>query len=414
MNEAALTGRAEWKRYGTLPIAAALGYATSVIHIYGLSPYIEPISEEFGWTRTRTTVGLTIAVAVQAFLAVPIGFMVDRIGPRLLGLIGIIATCACYALIGTATGDAWNWYLLWLLLAFAVLPAQATIWTSAVATRFEASRGLAFAVTLCGASVAQTLFPWLGARLIEDNGWQTAMALQGLIWFAIAFPIIFIFFRGARDKQRGTAKAAAVEPARELEGIGFVEGLRSSVYLRLLLASLLFTFAVLGLIVHYLPILTEGGIDRIQAAEMAAIIGIASLVGRLCTGFLLDRLRGSYVGAIAFLLPLAGCLIIMLAGGDMFALFLASALIGLSLGAEIDVIVYLTTRYFGLKSFGALYGGLLAALSVGTATGPLLAAWIFDQNGSYAAFLWLTIGAMLASSIALVTLPRSLASREAA
>ncbi len=45
----------------------------------------------------------------------------------------------------------------------------------------------------------------------------------------------------------------------------------------------------------------------------------------------------------------------------------AARLIGLTQGAEVDVIVYLTTRYFGLASFGALYGGILTALSIGTA-----------------------------------------------
>ena len=46
-------------------------------------------------------------------------------------------------------------------------------------------------------------------------------------------------------------------------------------------------------------------------------------------------------------------------------------------GAEVDVIVYLTTRFFGLKNFGALYGGLLGALSIGTALGPYAAARVF-------------------------------------
>lgn len=70
-----------------------------------------------------------------------------------------------------------------------------------------------------------------------------------------------------------------------------------------------------------------------------------------------------------------------------------------------DVIVYLTTRHFGLMSFGGLYGGLLTALSIGTATGPLGAAAVFDRYGSYAPFLWLTIAFMIASSVALWSLP---------
>jgi hypothetical protein len=54
-------------------------------------------------------------------------------------LIGVLTTSGAFALIGTATGGDHNWYLLWGLLALAALPAQSTIWTSAVASWFELS-----------------------------------------------------------------------------------------------------------------------------------------------------------------------------------------------------------------------------------------------------------------------------------
>ena len=66
-----LTAKAEWKSYWMLPIAAALGYATSVIHIYGLSPYVVPVAESFGWGRATVTFGLTIATLIQALFGVP-------------------------------------------------------------------------------------------------------------------------------------------------------------------------------------------------------------------------------------------------------------------------------------------------------------------------------------------------------
>jgi hypothetical protein len=67
--------------------------------------------------------------------------------------------------------------------------------------------------------------------------------------------------------------------------------------------------------------------------------------------------------------------------------------------------VYLTTRHFGLRSFGALYGGLLFAMSIGTALGPLAASQVFDLYGNYTGFLWLASGLMVLSSLSLATLP---------
>lgn len=406
MTGRANTAGAEWRSHFMLPIAAALGYSTSVIHIYGLGPYIEPIQEAFGWSRSQATVGLTIATAVNALFCVPVGMVVDRLGPRMVGLIGVLLTAAAFALLGTATGENANWYLLWGALAFATLPVQATIWTSAVASRFEVSRGMALAVTLSGASVAATVFPLLATWLISTYGWRTAFSIEAAIWAAITFPTLLFFFRGARDgRARGAAQPAAAAPA--LIGVSVRDGLSSTVFYRLFIASLLFTFTIIALVVHFVPILTGYGTDRLAAAGVASLVGIFSIVGRLGTGFLLDHFEASRVGAVIFLLPIIACALLLTAGDNTAAQTVAAAVIGLTLGSEIDVIVYLTTRHFGLKNFGTLYGGLLTALSIGTSVGPLVAAMVFDRFGGYGPFLLLTIVCMAGSSAALLSLPHA-------
>jgi hypothetical protein len=58
-------------------------------------------------------------------------------------------------------------------------------------------------------------------------------------------------------------------------------------------------------------------------------------------------------------------------------------LVGLSIGAEIDLLAYLATRYFGLQSFGLAYGLLFSAFLIGTATRPVVYGAGFDTTGSY-------------------------------
>lgn len=396
---------AEWRSHGALPFAAMFGYSVSVIHIYGINPYIMPVTAEFGWTRAQFTGAFTFAILIQALLAVPVGMLVDRFGSRKLGLAGVVMVCLAFTTLGTADGSLTNWYLLWGLITLVALPVQATVWTSAVATRFTASRGLAFAITLCGASVAQFAFPPLATKLIGLYGWKTAFFWHGLIWLAIVLPFVFFFFRGARDTNM--PKNSAVEaPSRAMSGMSFGEGLRSHIYVRLLFASLFFTFTVVALNYQFMPILSGWGITPTNAAWLASLIGLASIVGRLITGYVIDHFRASHVGALVFLLPVIAVLLLLYGQGNAAAPVLIAIMLGLTLGAEVDVIVYLTTRFFGLRNFGALYGGLLAALSIGTATGPLVASMIFDRTGGYDPFFWMAIGLSLLSSLSLISLPK--------
>ncbi len=405
MSDLNLPAAAEWRHYGMLPVVAALGYATSVIHIYGLGPYIEPIQNAFGWSRTQVTSGLTIATVINAIFCIAIGMLVDRIGPRLVGLTGVLLVTGAFALLGTANGEKANWYLVWGLMAFATLPVQATIWTSAVASRFKTSRGMALAVTLSGASVAATVFPLLATWLIDTYGWRTAFAAEAAIWALITFPLLLLYFRGARDVNANARTEFSLSPPI-LTGVDALEALRSMVFARLFVASILFTFTIIALVVHFIPILTNAGADRLAAASVASLIGVSSIVGRLGTGYLLDHFSASRVGSAIFLLPIFASALLLLAGANPLAQAASAMVIGLTLGSEIDVIVYLTTKHFGLKNFGAIYGGLLTALSIGTAFGPLAAAAVYDHSGSYMPFLAITMAFMACSSLALASLPQ--------
>ena len=395
----------EWRNFWTLPIAAAFGYSIGVLHTYSLGVFIAPLQQEFGWTRGQISMGITIAGVGTALFGVPVGLMIDRFGPRIVGLIGAVTMTGSVALLSTATGTLTNWAILWSIVALGSVCVHATVWTSAVGSRFEASRGLAFAVTLSGASISASLVPIVVTWLIRDHGWRVAYAGFCGIWLAIVFPILLLFFRGAADKDSKKSDSAKIEPASAvLPGVTFAEGIRTFAYYKLLLAGGLFAFTAIGITVHFVPILKDSGATAMAAAGIASLIGIFSIIGRLGTGFLLDRLPANIVGAACFLLPIAAAALLLFDGANPVSQSIAAAIFGLTVGAEIDVIAYLATRQFGLKSFGSLFGGIVTALALGVAFGPLVAGATYDHYGSYGNFLVLTMILMAISSVSLVTL----------
>lgn len=396
--------RTEWRRYGLLPIAAALGYATSVLHVYSMGAFIEPIQQDFAWSRAQTSSGLSIAAFLSAIFCIPIGVFIDRIGPRRVGLVGVVLMTGSVGLIGTATGGKTNWILLWTVVALGNLGVQATVWASAVNSRFEASRGLALAVTLSGASVAATILPVLATWLIGEYGWRSAyMAMSG-IWITLVFPVLFVCFRSAKDEGAEQAATQTSTPEVALSGLTLKEGVRSPAFYKLLMASGMFAFTAVAVVVHFVPILTDSGAEPLAAAGIASLVGIFSVIGRLGTGALLDRFPGHRVGGLAFLIPLVGCSLLLVGDGNRASQSVAAAVFGLTLGSEVDVIAYLAARYFGMKNFGALYGALVMALALGTAFGPLAAGAVFDHYTSYDPFLVLTMALMGSSAVTLFTM----------
>ena len=75
--------------------------------------------------------------------------------------------------------------------------------------------------------------------------------------------------------------------------------------------------------------------------------------------------------------------------------FAGVLLVGLGLGAEVDVIAYLTSRYFGLRAFSKIYSSAFAAFTLAAALGPLVMGVGFDLTGAYNA----PLGALFASTL---------------
>ena len=84
--------------------------------------------------------------------------------------------------------------------------------------------------------------------------------------------------------------------------------------------------------------------------------------------------------------------------------------IGFALGAEVDLLAYLTSRYFGLRYYGFLYALVYAFFWIGIALGPAITGHLFDVFGDYQIALRMIVILLLVGAAAACTLPRFKAS----
>ena len=380
-----------------------MGYSVINLHAFGISAFVRPLELAFGWSRAEVMVGLTVASA-SGTLIYPIGgALLDRFGARIAGLIGVAIVCAGIGLLGLADGTFASWIAIWLFISCGVALVQGMTWTSVVAARFEHARGLAIAAVLNGSALTASVVPLVSTALITSLGWRWAFAGVAAIWFAVAFPLVFLLFRTSPDLDRGSASPDRTEP-RELPGVTLAEALRMPAYWRIMLCMFTFILYTMALSPNLIVLLMEKGATPAMAAKIAALMGVFGLIARLSVGHLLDRLPPRLVATSVFALPIVGGAILLMDNPGLALLALSVACFGATIGAENDVLYFLVARYCGLRRFGALLGVIASAGAVAGTIAPVATGWMHDRSGSYDSTVMILIILMAISALATATI----------
>lgn len=399
-----MTARREWAEGWTVAIAAMAGFALAATFTFSFGAFIAPLEAEFGWSRAEISLGLTVITLTGGLLSPPVGMLVDRWGPRRLGVPGCLAFAAFFGILGLTTENLWVWWGLWFSLAFVFIAIKPLIWTTAVASTFEKQRGLALALAMCGSGLASTFAPSLATWAIASFGWRLAFPIIGLIVGLCVFPILYFWLHSGADKALAKNSKKEAGAARILYGLSAREAFRTLQFFKLALAAFVFTFAAIGIVPNLIPILTSFEITRTQAALIAGAAGLSSIGGRLVTGILLDRINPNIVAGVVVLLPIASCLLLLGAPGSIPIAFLAAVIIGVSLGSEVDVVAFMTARLFGTIAYGTIFGVMSGMWAIATGFGPTLVNLSYDITGGYELALEVAIPMFALTSLLLFTL----------
>jgi MFS family permease len=151
-------------------------------------------------------------------------------------------------------------------------------------------------------------------------------------------------------------------------------------------------------------VLASKGHSAIQASAIAGLIGLASIVGRLITGVVMDRSSGPIMGVLCFALPIIASILLLTDGSSAWVAAIAALTLGFCAGAEMDVIGYVTARYFGSRGFGGVFSLLAVAMAIGVGVGPWAASWSFDLTRSYDLLLINVIPLSALAGLVLATL----------
>lgn len=402
-----LSSRSEWRRHWPLVMAAIVGFSFHSVMVAFAGLFIGPVGEEFNWTRTQVTAGMTLSSVIGTVISPIYGVMLDRWGTRKFALPGLVAKSLVMAGLGMVSASMTQWLIMWAIYSFASTMVKSTVWTTAVTGVFNSGRGLALGAVMSGTALAQIIVPPLGNWLIEEFGWRNAFAILGGGWGGIGLILCIFFLFDAHDQRKAEAPdkdAAAVRAS--LPGLTVPEALRSPPLWRIAISTFVVMLFTLALSVHQIPILEEAGVARSTAAWLASLAGVAAVAGKLVTGRLMDSMRPNVIGGITIAAASLGFALLLDVFRTPTLIVVAMLINGYASGTKLQICAYLTSRYAGIRNFATIFSIMASLIALGAGLGPLIGGMAYDLHGDYTALLIAGIIGSLVSAWLLFGLER--------
>jgi MFS family permease len=345
---------------------------------FTIGTLLPPITREFGWSRGLVSSAMVVGLWMTGIATPLMGRLVDRFGIRAVALPALLVFSLATASISLVPASPAAFTALYALMGLGAAGQTPLVYAKAISARFDRRLGLALGIAMAGVGLGAALVPQITQALIDVAGWRGAYAGLGALIFVLAFPAAWFVGRPAEER----AAVARELPNKPLPGLTGFEALRSIRFWSLAFSFFLVAGTTGGVIAHLVPLLGDRGISPQTATGLVSTAGMAMIAGRLLAGYLLDRIHAPYVAAAFFFAPLVG-IGILFATPRADGAALGTILVGMGLGAEVDLVAFLLSRYFGMRSFGEIYGYFFSIFILGAGLGPFAMGVSYDRTGSY-------------------------------
>ena len=348
------------------------------IGVFAFGAFLKPVTEGLGLSRSALSSAFTLATVANGIACPFVGLLADRWGCRRIMLPGIAVFALSVAACSLLQSSLFVVYVLFGLVGLFGSVQQPISYTTAISKWFDRERGLALGLATAGVGLGMAIVLPFAGMLIQNFGWRMAYVGLGAAILLVAFLPVAIFVWDPEPVQQSGRR-----PSSELPGITATSAFKNSWrFWFLTLAFLLGVIAINGTLTHIIPLLTDHGISIQLATTIFSGAGMAMIVGRVFVGYCLDRFFGPHVAICFFVVPMAG--IALLANGTTSSILLFGTLLcGLGIGAEIGLMTFFASRYFGLRAYGTIFGLMFAIFQIGVGLGTYLSAVSFDLWHSY-------------------------------
>jgi MFS family permease len=388
--------------YGYILVIAAAGIMTlSIGTSTSFGVFFKPVMTEFGWNRAMTSGAFSLSWILQGSVAILMGRMTDRLGPRI-----VMTLCGTLVSLGyllmSRIDSIGQFYLFYGIVGIGMGGFNVSL-VSTVSRWFVKRRGMMTGIVLAGGGAGSLVTPPIANWLITLYDWRWSYAIMGIL-------IFIIVLLGAQFLRRDPAqlgqlpygydKTGDVTSASGTEALSSTKTIYGRQFWMVFAMFFSLGFCAYLSIVHIVPHATDMGIAPSEAATMLSTIGGMVITGRIVMGILGDRIGNRHAFMLSFGLMSAGLFLLLLVR-ERWMLYVFAGFIGFTWGAG-SLGPPLLAELFGLRSLGGNVGVMNLGYSVGAALGPFMAGHLFDATRSYQpAFLVTLLVALFALTISI-------------
>lgn len=374
------------------------GHALSNFYVLCLPALLPFFREDFKVSFTYLGVILTTRAVTTGLLQVPVGFLVDRFGGKIVLIVGLFTLAISFSLLAVIPEFVWA---IPLMVVFgsglaSMRPCNYTILNASIHPSWV---GRAFGINMFTAHAARAVAPPLIVSIAVFWNWRAAVLAAGALGFLVTL-VLTSQWRIVRDD--------SVVPKKSHD-LSFFQEIRHLASASLLAFFVFFIFNALT--THGVHSFTVAALAELRDTPVTVASGVltaylvTSALGVLLGGFVVDRWRRH--GAISIAVLVGSGAMFVLVGAlpmPMVMIIIVMSVAGVLQGILRPARDMLMRALIPRESFGKAIGIVATGAAVGGAVAPLVFGWILDFGDP--AWLFYVLALNLVILIAMVLIPK--------
>ena len=375
---------------------AALVMVIGTVPVFSAMPaWFVVLERNFGWSRAELSLAFSLTRVEGSIMGPVAGYLIDRLGPRRMVLIGMPILGAGFLLFSQMQ-NLWQFYL-----AFVVMSMGGGLGTwlpmmTALNNWFRRRRATAMAIAMEGFAVGGVaLVPVLAWSIDPDqfgpDRWRAVAAGIGVALIFLAFPISRLVRNRPEDHgllpygsplASSTAAAESAPPASGQEGYTWQQAVRTRAFWLITIGHSCSSIVIVTIVVHLGPMLTDRDFSLQTVGLVVSVYTGVGGVFILLGGYIGDRLP-IRITLFGFSAIQSAAVVILMYANTSAVVYLFAVVMGVGFGGRTPLSTAIRGIYFGRRAFASITGISMIPMNFLLLAAPLFAGIMFDATGSY-------------------------------